>query len=105
MVRREKILVKIDSKTKHEAEKILKELGIMPNILIYCLYKRIIMTGDVPFDMNVPFPEPICAGSLSDEEIMEFIQEGIDDVKEGRTIPFEEAKAMFDKRYRFNNKN
>ena len=97
--------MKIDSKTKTEAEAILKELGIIPDILIYALYKRITMTGKIPFDINVPFPEPICAGNLSEEEIMELIQEGVDDVKEGRTYTLEETKAMLDKRYGFNSKN
>ena len=89
------IFVRIDSKVKADAEAILKQLGVTPSSLITMLYHRVILTGGVPFDVRLPLREPIAAGGLSEEEIMKIVQEGIDDVKEGRIYPLEVAEKMF----------
>lgn len=89
------IFVRIDSKTKSEAEAILKQLGVTPSSLINMLYHKVILTGGIPFSINLPNREPIAAGGLSEEEVMKIVQKGIDDVKEGRVYPAEKAEEMF----------
>ena len=95
------IFVRIDSKTKSEAEAILKQLGVTPSSLINMLYHKVILTGGIPFSINLPNREPIAAGGLSEEEIMKIVQKGIDDVKEGRVYTMEEVEAILKERYGF----
>ena len=95
------IFVRIDSKVKADAEAILMQLGVTPSSLITMLYHRVILTGGVPFDVRLPIREPICAGNLSEEEVMAIVQKGIDDVKEGRVRPFEEVEKETKERFGF----
>ena len=93
------IYVRIDSKTKQQAEAILKELGLTPSSLINMLYRKVILTGGVPFDIRLPVREPIAIGGMSEEEVMKIVQTGVDDVKEGRVHSWEEFEAMLKERY------
>ena len=95
------IFVRIDSKVKADAEAILMQLGVTPSSLITMLYHHVILTGGIPFDVRLPIREPICAGNLSEEEIMAIVQKGIDDVKAGRVKPLEEVEAEIKARYGF----
>ena len=95
------IFVRIDSKTKAEAEAIMKQLGVTPSNLINMLYHKVILTGGIPFSVNLPHREPIATGGLSDEEIMKIVQKGVDDVKDGRVYSLEEVKAILKERYDF----
>ena len=89
------IFVRIDSQTKMEAEAILRQLGVTPSSLINMLYHKVILTGGIPFSVNLHNREPLAVGGLSEEEIMKIVQKGVDDVKEGRTYPAEVAEEMF----------
>lgn len=89
------IFVRIDSKVKADAEAILKQLGVTPSSLITMLYHKVILTRSLPFDVCLPLREPICAGNLSEEEIMAIVQKGVDDVSAGRVYPLESAEQMF----------
>ena len=93
------IYVRIDSKTKQQAEAILRELGLTPSSLITMLYRKVILTGGVPFDIRLPAREPIAIGGMSDEQVMKIVQTGVDDVKEGRVHSWEEVEAMLKERY------
>ena len=93
------IFVRIDSKTKHQAEAILRELGLTPSSLITMLYRKVILTGGVPFDIRLPVREPIATGGMSEEEVMKIVQTGVDDVNEGRVHSWAEVEAMLKERY------
>ena len=93
------IYVRIDSKTKNQAEAILKELGLTPSVLINMLYRQVILTGRVPFDIRLPVREPIAIGGMSEDELDKVIQTGLDDIKEGRVHSWSEVEAMLKGRY------
>ena len=95
------IFVRIDSKTKMEAEAILKQLGVTPSSLINMLYHKVILTGGIPFSINLPNREPLAVGGLSEEEIMKIVQKGVDDVNAGRVHSWEEVEAALKERYGF----
>lgn len=93
------IFVRIDSQTKMEAEAILRQLGVTPSSLINMLYHKVILTGGIPFSVNLPNREPLAVGGLSEEEIMKIVQKGVDDVKEGRVHSWDEVEAILKERY------
>ena len=95
------IFVRIDSKVKADAEAILVQLGVTPSALITMLYHHVILTGGVPFDVRLPCREPICAGNMSEEEVMSLVQKGVDDVKAGRVKSLEEVESEIKTRYGF----
>ena len=95
------IFVRIDSKVKADAEAILAQLGVTPSSLITMLYHHVILFGGVPFDIRLPLREPICAGNLSEEEVMALVQKGVDDVKAGRVKSLEEVEKDIKARYGF----
>lgn len=86
----------IDYQLKKEVYPILKELNISPMTLINSLFLEIIKTRKVPFKSRFKTKPPLDSSKLSDKEIMELIQEGIDDAKNGRVYTIEELKKMLE---------
>ena len=95
------IFVRIDSNIKQDAEIILRQLGVTPSSLITMLYHKVILTGGIPFDVRLPVREPIASGKLTEEEILEIVKKGQDDVKEGRVLTLEEAEKIIKDKYGF----
>ena len=91
------IYVKIDNNDKVMAEGILRQLGVTPSSLIQMLYKQVIVTQGIPFDVCLP-SEPIATGNMSKEEIMSLVQEGIDSCASG-TYSKEEVDKIFADKY------
>lgn len=54
MTRSAQIRARADARTKHEAEKILQELGISPSAAINMFYRQIVMRRALPFSIEVP---------------------------------------------------
>ena len=99
---------KINPDLKLGAEAILRVNGYTPEQAINELYRQIILHSRIPFDVKLPsLREPICAGNLSEEEVMVLVQKGLDDVKTGRVYTLEEIEAILNVRFglRPDNKN
>lgn len=94
------VFVRMESYVKKGAEMILRELGVTPTELVTMLYHQIILKEKIPFEISLPNREPIATGDMSNEEVMKIVQTGVDDVKAGRTFTLEEAKALFDLKYK-----
>ena len=93
------VYVKVDDGTKKIAESILRDLGLTPTVIINMLYRQIILTHGVPFDIKLPIREPIAAGNLTDEEINSLILEADEEVKKGNVISLEEMEKIFKTKY------
>ena len=48
------VLARVDPELKKEAEEILDRLGIPTSLLVNMLYKQIVLTRGVPFDLRLP---------------------------------------------------
>lgn len=90
------VYVKVNAEDKRKAEAILHSLGVTPSIMIQMLYKQVIFRRAIPFDISLPAIKPIATGNMSDEEIADLIQEGIESGKDG-TYTIEEVKEMLEK--------
>ncbi len=86
------VYVKVDASDKKIAETIMHSLGVTPSSLIQMLYKQVILKRAIPFDISLP-SKPIATGDMTEEEISELVQEGIDSAKDG-TYTSEEIRKM-----------
>ena len=48
------VLARVDPELKMKAEDILDRLGVPASLLINMLYKQIVMTKSIPFDIRIP---------------------------------------------------
>ncbi len=48
------ISVRIEPEIKQQAEAILTKLGLPVSVVVDTLYRQIIMTGGLPYSINVP---------------------------------------------------
>lgn len=48
------VLARVDPELKMKAEDILDRLGVPTSLLINMLYKQIVMTKSIPFDIRIP---------------------------------------------------
>ena len=86
------VYVKVDASDKKMAESILHRLGVTPSSLIQMLYKQVIIKRAIPFDVSLP-NKPIATGGMTEEEIAELVQEGLESAKEG-TYTSDEIRKM-----------
>lgn len=86
------VYVKVDASDKKMAESIMHDLGVTPSSLIQMLYKQVILQRAIPFDISLP-NKPIATGGMTEEEIAELVQEGLDSAKE-KTYTSEEIRKL-----------
>ena len=89
------IFVRIDSNVKAKSEAILNDLGVSMSSAIFMFLMQVIMHNGIPFDVRIP-DKPIATGNMTDEEIAELVQEGVDSCKDG-TYTLEEVDEMLKK--------
>lgn len=83
--------IRMNPKVKEEAEDILKSLGIPPSSAIDMFYRQVILTNGLPFDVKLPEKDLLDISSLSQDELIELINQGIKDLDKGNTKSLEEA--------------
>jgi len=57
----ETIRARIDPVLKGEAEEVIDELGLTPSTVIQMLYKQIVFTRSLPFEVKIPNAETLAA--------------------------------------------
>ena len=86
------VLARVEPEVKAQAEEIMAQLGVPVSVVINMLYKQIIMTRGIPFQVTVPKVKvPKARDEMTDEEFYERIRHSLQQVKEGKVIPIEEA--------------
>lgn len=88
------ITARIQPDIKQQAEAVLDRLGIPVSVLIDSLYRQIIMTNGIPYDLTVPTLPT--RDTMTDEEFNAMMQKGLDDIKAGRLVDIDEAFAQID---------
>ena len=79
------INVRVNQEDKRNAEIILEKLGISMASAISMYLKQIQATNGIPFSLVVPdAPKDIMIDQMSDVQLQERIQRGLDDVKHNR---------------------
>ncbi len=57
MAKTENVQARIEPELKHNAERVLRRIGLSPSQAINVFYRQIIMRNGIPFDVAVPNEE------------------------------------------------
>jgi addiction module RelB/DinJ family antitoxin len=93
------VYARIDTSLKDRAETILTKLGITPSGAIQMLYSQIILHNGIPFDVRIPSPKPVAAGTLSRAELDAELMKGVESLKAGKGYCTDEVDAMLQKEF------
>ena len=80
------IMARVEPDVKERAEEIMDKLGVPASIVINMLYKQIIYTGGIPFNLTLPKSMPI-KEELSKAEFDAMMQTGYDQALRGEGKP------------------
>lgn len=89
---------RVDPVVKAEVDNILKALGVSQSTLIQMVYNEIYLTKRIPVSLALP-KQPVFVEDLTNEELYQELQKGMDDVKAGRLYTSEEVKMMLKKKH------
>lgn len=88
--------LRVNPNVKQRAEEVLTRLGIPMSTAIDMYLNQISLTGGIPFAVTIPnAPAVLNADMMTSEEIHGKLQEGYDDVREGRLQDAVSAFAKF----------
>lgn len=86
------VLARVEPEVKAQAEEIMAQLGVPVSVVINMLYKQIIMTRGIPFQVTVPKVKvPKARDEMTDEEFYERIKIGLEQAKAGLGSPVDEV--------------
>lgn len=85
----------IDNDIKEKVDKILTNYGLSSSKLIQILYSQIVLNGDIPFDIN---KKTIIESELTEDELVNEIMKGVDDVNNGRIFSEDDVEINFYKK-------
>ena len=82
---------------KHQAEDVLKRLGVPMSTAVDMYLHQIVLTGGIPFLVSLPktSPESINADTMTTETLHRELMAGYEDMKEGRVHDASEVFASF----------
>ena len=87
--------IRIDTDLKNNAENILKQLGLTPTSLMQMLYSQIVIQRALPFSVALPPEEiPISIEDLTDDELRNELEKGINCHKRGHVYSLDEFKKL-----------
>lgn len=88
--------LRVDPEVKEKAENILSQLGIPMATAIDMYLKQISMVGGIPFSLVLPkVPASVNADVMSNEELVEKLERGYDDIEKGNVYDAATSFAKF----------
>lgn len=88
--------LRVNPDVKKNAESVLSQLGIPMATAIDMYLRQISMTGGIPFEITLPkAPASVNADFMTDEELWNKIQIGLNQMKSGKILDAEMAFAKF----------
>lgn len=83
------VTARIQPEIKEQAEAVLEKIGIPVSVLIDTLYRKIIMTGGIPYSLSIPRIPTI--DDMSKDRFDAVMQKGYDEAKDGVGLTADEA--------------
>lgn len=84
--------IRISPDVKSSAENVLSQLGVPMATAVDMFLKQVSLTGGIPFPITLPkTPDSINADKMNASQIHKLIDEGLADIKNGKTRPAKEA--------------
>ena len=87
--------LRINPEVKKSAEGVLYQLGVPMATAIDMFLKQVTLTGGIPFAVTLPkAPDNVNLDAVSVLRIREMLDEGLEDVENGRVSPAKDAFAQ-----------
>ena len=83
------VSVRVQPEIKEQAEAVLGKIGIPVSVLIDTLYRQIIMTGGIPYSLNVPKMQAL--DGMTTEQFNTVMQNGYNDAVAEKGLPVDDA--------------
>lgn len=99
MARTSNIFIRVEPEIKEQAEQVLDKLGIPMSNAVGMFLRQIVLQRGIPFEVKLPEYAPAAYGSLSREEFDTKIEQGLADIKAGKTYTAEELADEFKRDY------
>ena len=97
MAKTANILVRVEPEVKEEAESILNQIGVPASVVINMLYRQIIYTRSIPFELTLNH-EPEARDEMSDKEFDLMMETGLKQAKNGIGRHTSEVKSDLKKK-------
>ena len=100
MAKTENIYIRIEPKIKEQAEEVLNELGIPMSNAVGMFLHQVVLNKGLPFQVKLPETEkPLCLSTMSEQDLDEIIQQGIQEYMDGKVITAEQLKQQMKKEF------
>ncbi|BAL84391.1 hypothetical protein SELR_26830 [Selenomonas ruminantium subsp. lactilytica TAM6421] len=88
--------LRINQDVKHNAETVLSALGLSMTAAITIYLKQIALKGAIPFELSLPKgPNHLNTNLMNADEIRAFLDKGIEDIENGKSMPAKDFFANF----------
>lgn len=88
--------LRINQDVKHNAEAVLSALGLSMTAAITIYLKQIALKGAIPFELSLPpGPNHLNTDLMTADEIRSFMDKGLEDIKNEKSMPASEFFANF----------
>lgn len=93
------VYARIDANLKENAEAILNKLGISPSNAIGMFYSQIVLNNGIPFELKLPVNNLFSISELTQEELNNELQKGINSIKNGQVYTKDEVDKILKKEF------
>lgn len=93
------VFARVEPDIKEQAEQVLNELGIPMSNAIGLFLKQVVLQRGIPFEMKLPAKKPAALGALSEAQLNEELNRGIEDFENGNYTTSEDLSDKFRKAY------
>lgn len=97
--RTDTVRARISPDLKNSVEGIFSSLGMNSSQAIVLFFKQVELHNGLPFDVRIPSKPILNMATMTDNEIDEALQSGLDECAAGKCIPLEKAHADFRRRH------
>lgn len=97
MSRSANIVTRVDPEVKKQAEDILNKLGLSMSSAMDIFLRQIIIRNGLPFEVTLSNSKPLMMANMNKQEFDKALEEGVKDVKEGKTISVDELLSKLQK--------
>lgn len=97
MTKKSAVYARIDTNFEDNAGSSLSQFGISPSSAIQRLYSQIVLKKGMPFELKLPFSEPLVVGAMTREELDAELQKSVDSIKAGKIYSADEIDATLAK--------
>ena len=93
------VFTRVAPEVKEQAEQILEELGVPMSSAINIFLKQVILHQGFPFPLSLA-PAPARIIVRSQDELTAALQEGLEDLQNGRVHALDDVRKTMEERYR-----